>query len=83
MKKRPEAVARLQWILQKICFITFKSYIPKQFFLLKKKILNQSMTSQGPPKIVQIHMNHPVLNQEIIQILSLKRAGYNGAFTTL
>ena len=60
MKKRPEAVARLQWSLQKICFITFKSYMPKQFFLLKKKILNQSMTSQGPPKIVQIHMRHPV-----------------------
>ena len=32
MKKRPEAVARLCWILQKICFITFKSYIPKHFF---------------------------------------------------
>ena len=32
MKKRPEAVARSRWILQKICFITFKSYIPKQFF---------------------------------------------------
>jgi len=59
MKKRPEAVARLQWSLQKICFITFKSYMPKQFFLLKKKNLNQSMSSQGPPKIVQIHMRHP------------------------
>ena len=60
MKKRPEAVARLQWNLQKICFITFKSYMPKQFFLLKKKILNQSLTSQGPPKIVTIHICHPV-----------------------
>ena len=42
MKKRPEAVARLWWILQKICFITFKSYIPKQFFLVKK-ILSESI----------------------------------------
>ena len=30
-KKRSEAVARSCWILQKICFITFKSYISKQF----------------------------------------------------
>ena len=35
--------------------------MPKQFFLIKKKKnLNQSMTSQGPPEIVQIHMRHPV-----------------------
>ena len=32
MKKRPEAEARSWWILQKTCFITFKSYISKQFF---------------------------------------------------
>ena len=61
MKKRPEAVSRLWWILQKICFITFKSYIPKQFFLLKNFFLNQSMTSQGPPKIVQRPMGYPVV----------------------
>jgi hypothetical protein len=27
MKKRPKAAGRSWWILQKICFITFKSYI--------------------------------------------------------
>jgi hypothetical protein len=62
MKKRPEAVARSWWVLQKICFITFKSYISKQFFLIKIFFfLNQSMTSQWPPKIVPIHICHPVI----------------------
>ena len=36
MKKRPEAVARSWWILQQICFISFKSYISKQFFFDKE-----------------------------------------------
>ena len=30
------------------------------FFIKEKKNMNQSMTSQGSPKIVQIHMGHPV-----------------------
>ena len=46
MKKRPEAVARSWWISQKIYFITFKSYISQQYFLVKTFFLNQSMTSQ-------------------------------------
>ena len=46
MKKRPEAAARSGWILQKNCFITFKSYISQQHFLVKNFFLNQSMTSQ-------------------------------------
>ena len=60
MKKRPEAVARSWWISQKIYFITFKSYISQQYFLVKTFFLNQSMTSQWPPKIVPIHTCHPV-----------------------
>ena len=60
MKKRPEAVARSWWISQKIYFITFKSYISQQYFLVKTFFLNQSMTSQWPPKIVPIHTGHPV-----------------------
>ena len=59
-KKKPEALARSLWISQKIYFITFKSYIPKQFFYQRKVFLNQSMTSVWPPKIVQILMCHPV-----------------------
>ena len=38
--------------------------MPKHFFLTKKKILTQTMTSHGPPKIVQIHMRHPVYELE-------------------
>ena len=49
MKKRPEAVARSWWILQQICFISFKSYISKQFFLIKnffsESIHDLTMTS--------------------------------------
>ena len=49
MKKRPEAVARSWWILQQICFISFKSYISKHFFLIKnffsESIHDLTMTS--------------------------------------
>ena len=31
----PKAIARPWWILQKIFFVTFKRFIPKQFFSLK------------------------------------------------
>ena len=49
MKKRPEAVARSWQILQKICSITFKSYISKQIFFDKdffsESIYDLTMTS--------------------------------------
>ena len=32
--ERPKAIARPWWILQKIFFVTFKRFIPKQFFSL-------------------------------------------------
>ena len=64
-KKRPEAVARSWWVLQKIFFINYKSYISKEFFLVKFFFLNQSMTSQRPPKIVPIHICHPVCTNSI------------------
>ena len=61
-EKMPKALARSLWISQKKYFITFKSYIPKQFFYQRKVFLNQSMTSVWPPKIVQILLGHPVCN---------------------
>ena len=34
--ERPKAIARPWWILQKIFFVTFKRFIPKQFFSWKR-----------------------------------------------
>ena len=68
MKKRPEAVARLWWILQKICFITFKSFIPKQFFFIKeKKIWINPWPQYGLLKPF-IHLGHPVYKYCILLV---------------
>ena len=59
---KSDLLVNLTSTFKKFCFITFKSYIPKQcFLLLYLFFLNQSMTSEGPPKIVQRLLGHPVV----------------------
>jgi hypothetical protein len=46
---------------QKYFLLTFESNCVNFSLELKKYILNHSVTSKQPLKIVQIHMAHPVL----------------------